>query len=138
MKNMKILLVEDNPDDEFLTLRTLTKLNHSNVDVVHHGEEALAYLFGEGSNYPVAPVVNKPDLILLDMKMPLIDGMEFLETAHMNLRTHAIPVIIISSSKQERDVNRCKELGVKAYLTKPVDSAELELAIESVSRKRMR
>jgi len=129
MKSLKILLVEDNPDDEFLTLRILSKLNHTNVDVVHQGGEALDYLFGEGSHYPAAPVLNKPDLILLDMKMPLIDGMEFLETAHANLRTHAIPVIIISSSKQERDVNRCIELGVKAYLTKPVDTAELEIAI---------
>ncbi len=129
MKNMKILLVEDNPDDEFLTLRILSKLNHTNVDVVHQGGEALHYLFGVGSHLPVAPIVNKPDLILLDMKMPLVDGIEFLETAHVKLRSHAIPVIIISSSKQEKDVIRCIELGVKAYLTKPVDTAELAMAI---------
>lgn len=131
MKKMKILLVEDNPDDEFLTLRLLSKMSLDDVDVVHQGGEALDYLFGNADIYKTAPVINKPDLILLDMKMPLVDGIEFLEAAHTNLRTNEIPVIIISSSKQEKDVNRCIELGAKAYLTKPIDHTELERVIVS-------
>jgi CheY-like chemotaxis protein len=129
MNNLKILLVEDNPDDEFLTLRILSKLNQHDVDVVHQGGAALDYLFGQAGSYATAPVINKPDLILLDMKMPLVDGMEFLEAAHANLKTHEIPVIIISSSKQEKDVSRCIELGAIAYLTKPIDQSELERVI---------
>lgn len=130
MKELRILLVEDNPDDEFLTLRILSKLNHSVVDIVHEGGEALKYLFGKEGNHPASPVINRPDLILLDMRMPLVDGLDFLEAAHNNLRSHEIPVIVVSSSKLDRDVERCFELGVKAYLTKPINSEELKRAIE--------
>lgn len=130
MKDLRILLVEDNPDDEFLTLRILAKLNHTKVDIVHEGGEALKYLFGNESTHSASPVINKPDLILLDMRMPLVDGLDFLEAAHNNLRSHEIPVIVISSSKLDRDVERCFELGVKAYLTKPINSDELKSAIK--------
>lgn len=128
MSELKILLVEDNPDDEFLTLRTLSKLNQNRVHVVHEGSQALQYLFGNTAVNQNSPVINKPDLILLDMKMPLVDGLEFLETCHTNLRTHDIPVIVVSSSKLERDVQRAAELGVINYITKPVDVKELSTA----------
>ncbi|GAM08796.1 two-component response regulator ARR17 [Geobacter sp. OR-1] len=130
MKSVKILLVEDNPDDEFLTTRILCKLGYSAIDVVHQGGEALEYLFGEEThNYSTAIPIKKPDVILLDMRMPLINGIEFLEAAHANLKTHEIPVIVISSSKQEKEVNRCIELGAKAFLNKPLDSIEIGRAI---------
>jgi CheY-like chemotaxis protein len=132
MSELNILLIEDNPDDEFLTLRTLAKLNQNRVHVAHEGIEALHYLFGNTTNHQNAPVVNKPDLILLDMKMPLIDGLEFLEACHTNLRTHEIPVIIVSSSRLERDVLRAAELGAKNYITKPVDAGELADAFAGV------
>jgi len=129
MKNIKILLVEDNPDDEFLTTRILAKLGYSTIDVVHQGDQALEYLFGPGGNNSGSLPVNRPDLILLDMRMPLVDGLEFLETAHANLKNHEIPVIVISSSKQEREVNRCIELGAKAFFNKPLDINEIGKAI---------
>lgn len=129
MRSVKILLVEDNPDDEFLTTRILSKLGYSDIDVVHQGGEALEYLFGTAHNFATAFPVNKPDIILLDMRMPLVDGIEFLEAAHANLKTHDIPVIVISSSKQEREINRCLDLGAKAFLNKPIDSSEVGGAI---------
>jgi CheY-like chemotaxis protein len=132
MNELNILLVEDNPDDEFLTLRTLAKLNQKRVQVAHEGIEALQYLFGDATNHQNAPVLNKPDLILLDMKMPLVDGLEFLEACHANLRTHDIPVIIVSSSRLERDVLRAAELGARSYITKPVNAGELANAFAGV------
>lgn len=132
MGELNLLLVEDNPDDEFLTLRTLAKLNHTRVHVVHEGIEALQYLFGDTSDHQNAPVVNRPDLILLDMKMPLVNGLEFLEACHNNLRTHDIPVIIVSSSRLERDVQRAAELGAKTYIRKPIDARELAEAFACV------
>jgi CheY-like chemotaxis protein len=128
---VKILLVEDNPDDEFLTKRILAKLGYTEIKVVHQGGEALEYLFGPGGSSSTAVPVNKPDIILLDMRMPLIDGLEFLETAHANLKTHDIPVVVISSSKQEKEVERCIELGAKAFLNKPLDLKELRDALAS-------
>ena len=132
MGELNILLVEDNPDDEFLTLRTLSKLNQTRVHVAHEGIEALQYLFGDTLDHQNAPVVNRPDLILLDMKMPLVNGLEFLEACHANLRTHDIPVIIVSSSKLERDVQRTAELGAKTYITKPIDTHELAAALTEI------
>lgn len=131
MSDLNILLVEDNPDDEFLTLRTLAKLNQNCVHVAHEGIEALQYLFGNTTDHQNAPVVNKPDIILLDMKMPLVDGLEFLEACHANLRTHDIPVIIISSSRLERDAQRAAELGAKTFITKPVDAQQLSKVFSS-------
>ncbi len=128
-KSLKLLLVEDNPEDEFLMLRLLSKLNFFNVDVVHQGEEALNYLFGKGRHYHSPSFEKKPDLIFLDLRMPIMDGMEFLETAHEILRTHGIPVVIATSSNQEKNVTRCKELGVTGYLRKPIDPVELERMI---------
>lgn len=131
MDNVKILLVEDNPDDEFLTTRILSKLGYKEIKVLHQGGEALEYLFGCTLNRASAVPVNKPDIILLDMRMPLVDGIEFLETAHANLKTHDIPVIVISSSKQEREVERCIALGAKAFLNKPLDIHEIGKALAS-------
>jgi len=130
MNELKILLIEDNPDDEFLTRRILSKLDQNNVSVVHEGEQALRYLFGDETTPLGAPIRNKPDLILLDIRMPLVDGLDFLEAAHANLRTLDIPVIVVSSSRLEREVERCLELGAKAYLTKPIDSKELSSIIK--------
>lgn len=130
MELLPVLLVEDQPDDQFLTLRTLKKLKIRNVVVANEGEEALRYLqetvdlkFGDSSPLP--------ELIILDLRMPKIDGFELLESLKSADRTKEIPVIVLSSSPQESDRSRCINLGAKAYLEKPLD---LE-AFECVLRK---
>lgn len=119
VNNKRILLVEDQPDDQFLTLRTLKKMNINNVAVASEGEEALQYLH-EGLDSATGDVA-LPSLIILDLRMPKIDGFEFLESLRSDRRTREIPVVVLSSSQQERDRSRCRQLGVKAYLVKPLE-----------------
>ncbi len=124
MDKKLILLVEDNPDDEFLALRALRRQGMDNVVVARDGEEALAYLFGTGSpGNGGAPL--EPAFILLDLKLPKINGIEVLRVLRNDERTGRIPVIVISSSREECDLSRCHELGVLSYLTKPVDGGEI-------------
>jgi CheY-like chemotaxis protein len=119
--NQAILLVEDNPDDEILTLRAMKKNKVANeIVVARDGAEALDYLFGSGS-YAGRDVSRAPGLILLDLKLPKIDGLEVLRRLRDDKRTQLIPVVILTSSKEEQDMLSGYELGCNSYVRKPVD-----------------
>jgi two-component system response regulator len=121
---VEVLLIEDNPDDAELTIRVLKKNNLAN-NLVHlqDGEEALEFLFASGNN-------NIPKLILLDLKMPKVDGIEVLKKIKNDDQKKIIPVVILTSSKEERDVIESYHLGVNAYVVKPVD---FEKFVEAVA-----
>lgn len=118
---MVILLVEDNSDDEALTLRALKK-NHigNEVMVVRDGVEALDYLFGTGP-HAGRDLTATPDLILLDLKLPKVDGIEVLRAIRDNERTRLLPVVVLTTSSEEPDKIRCYDLGANSYVRKPVD-----------------
>ena len=121
MENKTILLVEDNPDDEALTLRALKKSNIMNkVVVVRDGAEALDFLFCTGA-YADRDPNNKPQVILLDLKLPKVDGLEVLRSIRADERTHLLPVVILTSSKEEQDMIKGYSLGANSYVRKPVD-----------------
>jgi DNA-binding response OmpR family regulator len=109
-----ILLVEDDPDHEMLTIRALKKSNIANeVKVARDGEEALAMLFGEGAV--------RPQLVLLDLKLPKVEGLEVLRRIREDDNTRMLPVVVLTSSDEERDVVRSYKLGVNSYIRKPVN-----------------
>jgi two-component system, response regulator len=118
---VQILLVEDNPRDAELTIRALKKNNLANSLLwVKDGEEALEYFFGKDLN--ASTYSNpRPKLILLDLKLPKVDGMEVLNRLKNDERTKSIPVVVLTSSREEIDVLRSYELGVNSYIVKPVD-----------------
>jgi two-component system response regulator len=117
---IEILLVEDNPDDVDMTLRALRKANIVNhIKVVRDGAEALEFIFGAGQ-YAAHHVENVPKLILLDLKLPKVDGFEVLKRVREDPRTKLIPVVILTSSKEQRDVVEGYQLGVNSYIVKPV------------------
>lgn len=121
MHNKIILLVEDNPDDEALTLRALSKSKILNeIVVTRDGAEALDYLFGAGA-YAGRNTSIQPQLILLDLKLPKIDGLEVLKRLRADPRTSLLPVTILTTSNEERDVITSYQLGVNSYVRKPVD-----------------
>lgn len=116
-----ILMVEDNPDDEQLTLRALAKHNLTNkIRVVRDGQEALDYVFCTGP-YAQRRITDHPHVILLDIKLPLIDGIEVLRRIKADNRTRTIPVVMLTSSREERDLVESYRLGVNSYIVKPVD-----------------
>lgn len=128
MRDGPILLVEDSPDDEFLTLRTLKNANISNkIVVMRDGAEALDYLFGSGA-YKGRGVA-QPAVILLDIKLPKVDGLEVLERIRSDDRTRLLPVVMLTSSDEQRDLLRSYELGVNSYVRKPVDFGEFSQAV---------
>lgn len=128
MKNRTILLVEDNPDDEALTLRALKNNNILNkVTVAHDGAEALEHLFTDSSAH-----VTPPALILLDLKLPKVDGLEVLRRIRADERTRFIPVVILTTSKQEDDILASYRNGANAYLRKPVNFSEFTQAVKTV------
>ena len=132
MKEKIILLVEDNPDDVTLTLRSLRKNNILNeVVVAKDGVEALDYLFGAGiyagRDTSVTPVVT-----LLDLKLPKIDGLEVLKPVSDNERTKLIPIVILTSSKEENDLINGYSLGANSYIRKPVDFEQFNEAIREL------
>ncbi len=130
MKSGPILLVEDNPDDELLTLRALKNANVTNeIVVARDGAEALDYIFGTGACAERGPLA--PSVVLLDIKVPKLDGLEVLERIRGDERTRLLPVVMLTSSDEERDVVRSYELGVNSYVRKPVEFGELS---EAVSR----
>jgi two-component system response regulator len=116
-----ILLVEDNPDDEALTLRAFSKNRIDNkVVVARDGVEALDYLFGSGSYAGVLPDP-MPAVVLLDLKLPRIDGLEVLRRIRADQRTALLPVVILTTSKEQQDVTDGYSLGANSYIRKPVD-----------------
>jgi CheY-like chemotaxis protein len=123
-----ILLVEDNPNDLELTLIALEKSQLANeVIVVRDGAEALDYLFQRGQ-YAARPAGN-PAVVLLDLKLPKVDGLEVLKTIREEAGLRSVPVVMLTSSKEEQDLLRSYELGVNAYVVKPVDFARVRRAI---------
>jgi CheY-like chemotaxis protein len=118
---VEILLVEDNPHDAELALRALRKNHLANrVVVVTDGEEALDFIFARGA-FADRTIENGPKVVLLDLKLPKVDGMEVLKTVKGDLRTRVIPVVVMTSSSEEKDVIESYQLGVNSYLVKPVD-----------------
>ena len=116
-----ILLVEDNDDDVELTLRALRRNRVANrVDVVRDGAEALEYLFATGS-YSGRDLRDTPNLVLLDLKLPKVGGLEVLERLRADARTRRLPVVILTSSNVESDLARSYDLGANSYIRKPVD-----------------
>ena len=130
MNKKIILLVEDNPDDEALTLRALEKNKIANqVVIARDGEEALEYLFGTGA-YAGRDPKHIPTLILLDLKLPKIDGLEVLRRLRANEYNRFTPVVILTSSKEEGDRLQGYKLGVNSYVVKPVDFNQFSEAIK--------
>jgi two-component system response regulator len=120
-QSVEILLVEDNPDDVDLTLYALKKANLVNrIQVVRDGAEALDYLFGEGQ-YAGRDVLAVPFLILLDLKLPKVNGIEVLRRMRGDPRTRMIPVVVLTSSREDRDIVQTYSLGINSYIVKPVD-----------------
>ena len=118
---VEILLVEDNPKDVELTLHALRKENLSKcIQVVRDGEEALEFLFCRGT-YSNRSFDNPPKLVVLDLKLPKVDGLEVLREVKNDSRTRAIPVAILTSSNEDRDLVAGYKLGVNSYIQKPVD-----------------
>lgn len=127
-----ILLVEDNPDDVELTLRSLKKNNVTNrVAVVQDGAEALEYLFATG-RYADRSISNLPKVVLLDLKMPLVGGIEVLRQCKADERTNQIPIVVLTSSREEPDIQTCYSLGVNSYIVKPVDFQQFTEAVRQV------
>ncbi|HYG90719.1 MAG TPA: response regulator [Azospirillum sp.] len=126
-----ILLVEDNPDDELLTLRALKK-NHIQNDVLvaRDGPEALTYLFGTEDGNGPEPI--SPAIVLLDLKLPKIDGIEVLRRIRNNPRTRLVPVVILTSSREEQDLINGYQLGANSYIRKPVDFPEFINAVRQL------
>ncbi|MEQ8347849.1 MAG: response regulator [Sneathiellaceae bacterium] len=121
---MAILLVEDNPDDVALTLRAFRKNNlKDEVVVANDGAEALDYLFGTGSHAGRDPA-RLPQVVLLDLKLPKIDGLEVLRRIREDARTRKLPVVILTSSVERKDVAEGYRLGANSYVRKPVDFEE--------------
>ncbi len=120
-KSATILLIEDNPDDEALTVRALNKNNIANeIVVARDGQEALDYLFGEGQ-YAGRDTSQLPQLVLLDLNLPKIDGLNVLKQIRSNPLTQLLPVVVLTSSKEERDIVTSYSLGANSYVRKPVD-----------------
>ena len=132
MNDKVILLVEDNPDDEALTLRALKKNNILNgVVVAHDGVEALDYLFGTGTHAGRNPS-HLPQVVLLDLKLPKVDGLEVLRRIRADERTKLLPVVVLTSSKEEQDLLKSYSLHANSYVRKPVDFTQFTEAVRQL------
>jgi two-component system, response regulator len=130
--SVDILLIEDNPEDVELTLRAFEKYHLTNkIHVVRDGEEGLDCLFGTG-RYADNKMCGRPRLILLDLKLPKVDGLEVLQRCKSDQRTRTIPVVVLTSSREERDLVRSYNLGVNSYVVKPVDFPQFTDAVRHV------
>jgi CheY-like chemotaxis protein len=118
---VEVLVVEDNPQDLELTLRALRKAKLSNrIQVARDGKEALDFIFGEGA-FAGRKIDDGPKVVLLDLKLPKVDGLEVLQKVKGDARTRTIPVVVLTSSKEQKDVVESYRLGVNSYIVKPVD-----------------
>jgi CheY-like chemotaxis protein len=132
LEDVEILLVEDNPNDVELTLRALQKQNLSNkVFVVKDGAEALDFMFATGA-YSKRKIDKRPRVVLLDLKLPKVDGLEVLKRIKADSRTNKIPVVMLTSSQEERDVVDSYSLGVNSYIVKPVDFSNFVHAVSEL------
>lgn len=132
MSDKEILLVEDNPADEELTFRAFKKNNITNeVIVARDGEEALDYLFGTGT-FAGRDIHIMPQLVILDLKLPKIDGLEILRRIRADERTRTLPVVVLTSSKEEQDITTAYDLGTNAYVRKPVNFVEFTEAVRNL------
>ena len=129
--NGSILIAEDNPDDETLILRSLKNFNVKNdIDVVRDGAEALDYLFGNGAGEEQK--IELPAVVLLDIKLPKMDGIQVLERIRADQRTKRLPVVMLTSSDGQEDKIRSYDLGCNSYVRKPVEFNEFTEAIRTV------
>jgi two-component system, response regulator len=132
MQDKIILLIEDNADDELLTIRALKKNYIKNeVVVARDGSEALDYLFGQGA-YQGRDTAALPQLVLLDLKLPKVDGLGVLRAIRADERTKRLPVVILTSSKEDGDLLDGYELGANSYVRKPVDFTEFAEAVRQL------
>ena len=132
LEDVEILLVEDNPNDVELTLRALQKQNlASKVFVVRDGAEALEFLFATGV-YAARKIDDHPKVILLDLKLPKVDGIEVLRKIKTDPRTKNTPVVMLTSSQEERDVMESYRLGVNSYIVKPVNFERFSDAVKDL------
>jgi two-component system response regulator len=130
----EILLVEDNPNDVKLTMNAFKTANLANsVHVARDGVEALEFLFGAASS-PDEKLSERPKLILLDLKLPRLDGHEVLKRIKSDPRTSAIPVVILTSSAEERDVMRTYQVGANSYIVKPVDFEQFTESVRDIGK----
>jgi len=132
MRNKRILLVEDNPDDVALALRAFQKNKIANeVKVIGDGEEALDYLLSRGTyaNKDTEPL---PEVMLLDLKLPKVEGLEVLRQIRAHKRTRLLPVVILTSSREERDMVDGYSLGANSYIQKPVDYGQFTEAVRQL------
>lgn len=130
--NKTILLVEDNPDDAALTLRAFKRSNMLNpIVVVRDGVEALDFLFARGA-YADRAGEPPPTLIILDLKLPRLDGLGVLKAVRADARTNLIPVVVLTSSKEEQDLIQTYSLGANSYIRKPVDFAQFQEAVKQL------
>lgn len=130
MKPKIILLVEDNPSDIGLTQRALAKSRIANQMIVtEDGQEALDYLFGNGQ-YADRDISELPALILLDLKLPRVDGLEVLRQIRANKHTSRLAVVVLTTSKEEQDMAQSYDLGANSYIRKPVDFTQFAQAVE--------
>ena len=128
----EILLVEDNPNDVELTLRALRKQNlDGKVFVVRDGAEALDFIFGSGA-YASRRIDDRPRVVFLDLKLPKVDGIEVLRRVKADVRTKDIPIVMLTSSQEERDIVETYRLGVNSYIVKPVDFSNFVHAVSEL------
>ena len=129
---IEFLLVEDNPTDAELTLRALRGRGlRNNFVVAKDGQEALDFLFAEGE-HAGRDVSNGPKMVLLDLRLPKVDGIEVLRRVKADERTKVIPVVVLTSSRQEPDIKICYDLGANSYIVKPVDFDKLVEAVQDI------
>ena len=132
LQQVEILLVEDNPTDAELTLRAFKARNFANqVFVARDGAEALDFFFGDGS-HPLRDIGVVPKVVLLDLKLPKVDGLEVLRRLKADERTRTIPVVILTSSREEPDIAAAYRLGANSYIVKPVDFESFARAVSEV------
>ncbi len=129
---VEVLLIEDNPDDAALAIRALREFMTNEIVWLKDGEEAMNFLFGK-EEYSGRDISNKPKVILLDLKMPKVDGTELLQILRMDKLTKNIPVVVMTSSKEDADLKKCYEYGVNSYVVKPIDFGQFIKAARQIS-----